>query len=783
MYKKIYMKNYCHTELSSQTTYTESGTTFEIKANDSVLYLKQLKRPELHESFFVNQELDVFVLEDIHVSVMETYEQDNRGSKKHLFKRNSPFHITLRLSDPASQDTLIIHDFYCGLDLSRDFHLQLQRKHDGSINYLPAQSIDLLKLDVLIEKEIKLVNSLVVKNEDYHDQLTRNADNLTQELYALTAFPNPSVKEEFIQMLTELITIVEQLIDFGHQKQERRLVNLRSELDNLKAITEPKIEESEENASIAEAQIVIKKNKAKKKDKKHEKKSNPDLEQYLKNYCDINAILRARKHAFLTEINRMLETNLEFTGYQRLFDLCYSELELLESLYLEEAEEITLKFFAKFATQNNPELQRLCLQIANLYAEHMPFFRQHMRKISMTNFDLFDFKFSGLMLAYMNNNAPYWEFMHDYGISFADNRHIFYQGMAGNLLQSMLISINYCPKESLENLIPFAQRLFRYLEEDDSSLMNMKLFHRTIIANKKKTASKTVSKRTTVNISQCEVQKLKHDMLEEPYGTIVMIDAIHIWLLRSFLNTPSQHEATIMPRLVDMIELVLPHVQTEAMLNVFERLISLETIGFFDDNSFNKFSSMRLENVESNLLMTCFSDFSIRYVGKHYRDLINHLIDVLVSNIQERGQLLSNTMLSSLMHAYFEKAQTSSTRERAGSMFSDNYDFTFTVSRMAYFLFTIKLKRALFLSLNDYRVMLNFYQAVITRESSRFDESTQMYQQQLQSCLRIMKTTFAVIQRLEMPEEEKLALTNSKEYLGLKSSYEELATAPSLKRN
>lgn len=790
------MKNFSYQTLIKQARYLESDTQFKIDVSETGLYLKRVKRSELTESFFTNQEYSSFELEDIHVTVLETYEPAHSSSRKGAFRRSSPFHITLRLFEPASGDVIIIHDFYSALDLSRDFHIQYHCKMDANITYLPSKLIDLAKIDILIDKEINLVHSLMIQNDTHENKLTHQVDILTHHLYGLAAFPESSDKKEFLDTLNELIGVVETLIDMGHKNQERRLTNLRAELAHLTQLNAPQAieaqETSQENAQASEVISAAKKKTAPKHAKKVKKKIDPELDNYLKAFCARAEDFKKIKDLFLKKFDEIINASVNFDP-RDLLEHCHSRLDLIDSLSLEEAEKITLGFFANFSIQSNADVQERCRPVADFFAENMPFFPQHMRKLSMTNYELFDFRFSALALAFMNNNGVYWEFMHRYGMSFSDNRHIIYNGMAGNLFQSMIISINAGPKTCIDCLIPFTQRLFHYLEEDGSTLMNMKFFDQVINADKKRISAQSLVKKSGSKPSiktQNSIQKLKRDMLEEPFGTVVMMDAIQTWLLRSLKQTPSVHEIELMPKLIDMMDLVLPQVKTESMLNAFERFIALENIGPFNDLSYVKMTSTDIETLRHESPIILLSQFSLKYVGKEYYSSINRLMDVFIRALNERCQLLSNVSMSKLMHAYFEKSQglTSCARTLARrvvdhSMFSDSSEETkqheqFTCARMAYFLFTIKANRNLFLTKDDYRVMLHFYQSYLNREISRFDKRSPLYEHQRRVCLHIMEKSHALIQRLEMLADEKQALMESKEYQNLQLSYKLLSSEP-----
>lgn len=52
-----------------------------------------------------------------------------------------------------------------------------------------------------------------------------------------------------------------------------------------------------------------------------------------------------------------------------------------------------------------------------------------MQKLSMVSYPMFGCMLSGILLSYLANNVHYWEYMHEYGLSFSDRRHFVYDNL------------------------------------------------------------------------------------------------------------------------------------------------------------------------------------------------------------------------------------------------------------------------------------------------------------------------------------------------------------------
>jgi hypothetical protein len=456
-----------------------------------------------------------------------------------------------------------------------------------------------------------------------------------------------------------------------------------------------------------------------------------------------------------------------------------------------ESEFLILKFFGQFSICRDLEKQVLCNEIAEFLSTNLLLFSRHMLKQSMVSYDLDGARISGLLMALLNNNVPYWEFMHAYGISFADNRHIIYEGIAGNILQGVFILMKDLPHNYFDALIPFVQRLFRYLEEDGSTLKNMKTIAAVMTSDRKKIAAKSFFKKPSAKKSaesEMLLDHFKQGILAEPYGTIPMMDAIEAWLIRARKNWAfgvdrEPRVAHLMPKLVELIVLVTPYISTETILKSFQRLLALQTLGMFDDQSCHQLLAKK-DLPPLRLL----SQFSLVYVGAEYQDPVNRLLDFFISVLSERGFAMSNSMLSHFMQSYFTESKSfivpassrkliaqsaiHSTDEHAQSIIKVNQKLT--LARMAFLLFTIKANREMFLEIDDYRVMLNFYQCYLGSEIIRFDKGDQEYNHQRRVCINVMEASAAAIEALELPSEVKTALFASPEYSGLMQAYHQL---------
>ena len=795
------MRNFVFGLLETQPQYTVASHIFNIQPSrpgkEPRLYLTSQAAFKNDAPIFESADYNDFFIEDIHVTVLPSHASRAIDPRKSKFKNTTPFHITIRLKTRASEDTIVIHDFYSALDNARDFHIQLH--HNDSITYLPQEIIHQQHLDRVIEKEILLIQTLIQINQSHEQELLNSIENTSQTLYSLAAqannFPEIMGSEDYDRFLTLLrknVCEVEELVTLGHDHESRRLQNIKLELAHWSTISQ---EKPSTVAAPTEAPATLpqkEKNKSKSKSKASSKTkiSSGVAKQYLEfleQYFLTNKQLNEHRERFLKHAHDLLMP-IDFFDPRAFITHCLAHPSLFTELSFTESETLILKFFGQFAICQEPEKQTICRDIALFLSEHIPHYSKHMHRLSLTNYNFMGHQISPILMAFLSNNPIFWDYMHEYGMSFSDNRHIIHEGITGNLLHGMIILLRVNPIKLAAHLNEFVERLFKYLEEDGCTLSNMKTIARLITQDRKKISASTFFAKSRSS-DDTGIEQFKASIFEEPYGTMVIMDAIELWLLKARNNfhrhiRPSEKELILMPKLVELMMILGQHVDIKVLLKAFERLLALQPIGMFDDLSCHKLLSNAPESP-----LALLSHFELVYVGEEFKDAINQLLVFFIFTLTKQAATLSKTMLSTLMQSYYDASLVQVTHNTSifraisnGGVHGDNAQIQsmllanqkLTQARIGYLLFCIKVERKLNLGIADYQVMLHFYQCYLTTEISRFSKSTPEYEQQRKVCLNLIECVANAIEQLSIEEALKTQIIGSNEYRALMTSYHKL---------
>jgi len=792
------VRNFVFSLLEHQPQYSFASHIFNIQPSrpgkEPRLYLTSKTKFIHDKSIFESPDYHNFLIEDIHVTVLPSHESKTMAPRKSKLKNSNPFHITIRLRTPDSEDLIVIHDFYSALDNSRDIHIQLH--HNDSITYLPPDIIHQNNFDHIIEKEIQLVQALIEINQSHEQKLLNSIEQTTKTLYSLATqainFPEimgPEDYEQFLSLLRKNVYELEELMTLGHAHESRRLQNMRLELAHWSEINHDKSNavaaSVEEPAPLSQKQKT--KNQSKSKASTKPKISKGVLNQYqksLEEYFSKTQKLNDLIDQFLKHTNEILNPTDSFKPGV-FIEHCRAHQPLFEELSFEVSENIVLKFFGQFSICQEREKQYICRDIALFLSEHLPHYSKHMHQLSLINYNFMGHRISPILMAFLSNNPIFWEYMHNYGMSFSDNRHIIYDGISGNLLHGMIILLRVDPIKFVAHLNEFVERLFQYLKEDGRTLSNMRMIVKLVTPERKKISANSFFGKSRLSDTP-EVERFKACIFEEPYGTLVIMDAIELWLVRARNNfclniRPSEKELTLMPKLVELMTILGRHVDTKVLLRAFERLLALQPLGMFDDYSCHKLLSKAPESP-----LALLSHFELVYVGEEFKEPINNLLFFFILSLNQHAKSMSKTMLTTLMQSYFDASLAQQTHNptpfkaiggggidwndaQIKSILITNQKLT--LARIGYLLFCIKVQRKLNLVLADYQVMLNFYQCYLATELSRFTKDEPEYKHQRKVCLNLMASAARAIEQLTVDEELKTQISESNEYRALMATY------------
>ena len=333
------MRNYCFNLLKDQKKYSN----FFIKPANDVLYLTSRDKRDDIPAIFNHPDYSEYVLEDIHVTVLEHFEI-SRKSAESRFNTICPFHATVRFRHPVSGFTIVIHDFYRAIDLSRFFHIQ-HHTGDSSITYLPQHVINLSDLDILIKQEIELIEELIETNNQHEQGLLRSIDTTYEQLFMIATqsnnFPETMEKsdyDKFIVSLNKMINELEELVYLGHHQEERRLENSKLELARWTSLSETKNASPQEKVSEEATEQVSASSAAKKKTSKKIKKAfHTPYRDVLNTYYEAVQFIHAKKAEFIKQANALLLPKNHFQPIEFLKH-CRENSDILSELSFDESE-------------------------------------------------------------------------------------------------------------------------------------------------------------------------------------------------------------------------------------------------------------------------------------------------------------------------------------------------------------------------------------------------------------------------------------------------------------